>query len=198
MIFSKETFGESHPSEFFNPVADLLHVGYPKEKIEVILILRDPRQTMASWKRMWGAAEIDNLKKAFLVTEEVRQLCFNLQIPCSVMVHEAIRDNPAETVISRLFHRLRLCNGADCYINWQDAPKFGDNDPQNSHLLFYDSPPEKFIEGVRYRGSYQFQELQVAEADEAECVACPELFEVYDRFRVLCEKDLDINIKPLV
>jgi hypothetical protein len=198
IIFSKETFGESHPSEFFNPVTDLLQVGYPREKIQTILILRDPRQTFASWKRMWGTADINNLKEAFLVTEEVRQACSDLQIPCSVMVHEAIRDNSAETVILRLFQKLGLRDGLDCHIDWQNAPKFGDKDPQNSHLLFYDSPPEKFIEGVRDRGSYQFQELQVAEADVAECVSCFELFEVYDRFRVLCEKDLDIKIGSLV
>lgn len=197
IIFSKETFGESHSSEFFNPIDDLLEIGYPKEKIDVILILRDPRQTFASWKRMWGEAKIENLKKAFLLTDEVRRLCSALQISHSVIVHEIIRDNSSETVVSKLFCRLGLCNSAGNLVYWQNAPRFGDNDPRNSHLLFYDSPPEEFIEGVRDRGSYQFQELQVAQEDEAECESCSELFEVYDIFRVLCEKDFNMTIKPL-
>lgn len=197
IIFSKETFGESHFSEFFNPIDDLLMIGYPREKIEVILILRDPRQTFASWKRMWGEAKIENLKKAFILTDEVRQSCSVSQIPYSVLVHEAIKDNRPEEVVSKLFCRLGLYDSSVSLIDWQDTPRFGDNDPQNSHLLFYDSPPEKFIEGVRNRRSYLFQELQVAQQDNAECEACSDLFEVYDLFRVLCEKNLNIAIRPL-
>ena len=29
VIFSKETFGAIHCSEFFNPISDLLNIGYP-------------------------------------------------------------------------------------------------------------------------------------------------------------------------
>ncbi|MFZ2975019.1 MAG: hypothetical protein WA055_00110 [Candidatus Moraniibacteriota bacterium] len=198
IIFSKETFGESHPSEFFNPIDDLLKIGYPKDKMEVVFILRDPRQTFASWKRMWEEkATIENLKKSFLLTDEVRRSCCDSQIPHSIMVHEAIRDNCPKTIVSKLFQKLNLHDYTNNFTDWQKSPKFGDSDPQNSHLFFYDSPPEKFIEGVRDRGSYLFQELPVNLKDKTECETCPDLFEVYDLFRKLCEKDLDIHINPL-
>lgn len=197
VIFSKETFGERDPSEFFDPVSDLLNVGYPAGKIEVILILRDPRQTLTSWKRMWNDVEVGNLKKAFLLTEDIRQLCISSGIHHSVMVHEAIRDNRSEVVAARLFHKLGLVDSAGRFIDWQEAPRFGDQDPGNDHLKFYDAPPEKFIDGVRNRGGYKYEDLSVPEQNVIECQAHPELFATYELFRGLCEYNLDVTINPL-
>ncbi len=198
VIFSKETLGESDPSEFFDPVSDLLDVGYPQDKIEVVLILRDPRQTLTSWKRMWPAAQVQKLREAFLLTDDIWRSCLSLEVRHSVMVHEAIRDNPPETVATRLFHRLELIDSTGHISDWREAPRFGDQDPRNSHLKFYDSPPETFIDGVRNRGGYKYEDLPVPEQDATECQGYPELFTLYESFRRECEHDLDITIKPLV
>ncbi|MFH1089860.1 MAG: hypothetical protein V1716_05575 [Candidatus Uhrbacteria bacterium] len=198
VIFSKETLGESDPSEFFDPVSDLLDVGYPREKIEVILILRDPRQTLTSWKRMWPAAQVQKLREAFLLTDTIRRSCLSLGVKHSVMVHEAIRDNPPETVASRLFHRLGLIDSTGHISDWRGTPQFGDQDPRNSHLKFYDSPPEVFIDGVRNRGGYKYEDLPIPEQNATECRAYPELFALYEAFRGMCELDLGVTIRPLV
>lgn len=191
IIHSKETFGEKEESEFFNPVEIFLDLGYPAEKLKVIVMLRDPAQILTSWERLYGeSVERTNLARAFFLTDRVKTFCKDKGIEIIPYVHEAIKYNHPKLVISRLFQKLGLAF-SDELINWGGKPKFGDKNPNISHLHFYDSPPEGFIEGVREWGGYTYRRYNITSSK-----AIPhEMHQIYESFRKECSSFLNLKIQ---
>ncbi|MFH1030266.1 MAG: sulfotransferase domain-containing protein [bacterium] len=190
IIHSKETFGEKEESEFFNPVEIFLDLGYPAEKLKVIVMLRDPAQILTSWERLYGeSTKVINLEKAFNLTGEVRKFCQTHGIINIPYVHEIIKDNAPAIVVHQLFQRLGLRSN-DCLTHWTDSPKFGDNNPGNSHLHFYDSPPEKFIEGVREWGGYIYRHYNSSPLNSIPS----KMYQIYELFLQKCESFLNLHI----
>lgn len=190
IIHSKETFGEKEESEFFNPVEILLDLGYPAEKLKVIVMLRDPAQILTSWERLYGeSVKRENLARAFSLTDKVRTFCKSNGIKTIPYVHEAIKYNHPRLVASRLFKKLELAF-SDNFVNWQEKPKFGDKNRSNSHLHFYDSPPEKFIEGVRDWGGYTYRRYNITSSNHLPT----EMHQIYESFRKECSLSLNLQI----
>ncbi len=187
---SKETFGEKEESEFFNPVKILLDLAYPAEKLKVIVMLRDPAQILTSWERLYGeSVKRENLARAFFLTDKVRTFCKSKNIKVIPYVHEAIKYNNPRLVVSRLFQKLGLAFSNDL-VNWQEKPKFGDENPSNSHLHFYDSPPENFIEGVREWGGYTYRRYNITSSRDIP----NEMHKIYESFRSECSLHLNLKI----
>ncbi len=187
---SKETFGEREESEFFNPVEILLNLSYPAEKLKVIVMLRDPAQILTSWERLYGeSVERENLARAFFLTDKVRTFCKDKGIEIIPYVHEAIQYNHPRLVVFRLFQKLGL-TFLDDFVNWKERPKFGDENPNNNHLHFYDSPPEKFIEGVREWGGYTYRRYNITSSRGLPA----EVHQIYEAFRKECSSFLNLQI----
>ncbi|MEA2088863.1 MAG: hypothetical protein U9O55_03435 [Patescibacteria group bacterium] len=194
IIHSKETFGLKDKAEFFNPAEILLNLGYPPERLIVIGMLRNPMQTFISWKRLYGESmKEENLLRAFLLTDAIRKFCHKCGIQMIFYVHEAIRNNKPEVVISSLFQKLGINSSSSHLVDWRESPKFGDKDPRNRHLCFYDSPPKKFIEGVRDWGGYQYRNHPVPGTNHLP----QDMFKIYELFQKKCETFLNLKIKIL-
>lgn len=192
IVHSKETFGEKEEAEFFNPVEILLNLGYPAEKLKVIVMLRDPAQILTSWERLYGeSVKKENLARAFFLTDKVSTFCKNNDIKVIPYVHEAIKYNHPRLVVLRLFQILGINNFSDNLVNWQESPKFGDKNSSNSHLHFYDSPPEKFIEGVREWGGYTYRRYNITSSNPLPA----EIHQIYESFRKECSLFLNLKIR---
>ena len=193
-ILTKETMGAKHDSEYFNPIEILVDLGYPPDLILPILMVRDPAQTFSSWQELWGDFSGNRFIQAYHQMMLIRHYCDQHGIRYLSFVHESIRANPADLVTGQVFKFCQVEHSPREVIDWHQAPKFGDDDPGNAHLYFYDEPPEKFIAGVRNWGGYTFRERPVSDEALAFVAANDGLSLVYSTFAGHCERDLSITI----
>ena len=200
VVVTKETIGSNTPAEFFDPVKILLNFGYPKERLVLIPIVRDPRKTLASWKEMWESADLQKFTKSYELTLKIKKNAERIGIKTIPYVHEAIRDQNPSVVIQRLFNRIGLHrNVSKDVIDWHGDAKFGEEDPKNSRLKFYDVPPERFIKEVKNWGSYQYREephLRLSLSDAKFLENSKKLKNIYEEFRQDCQNSLGLKIKP--
>ena len=128
--------------------------------------------------------------KAFSLTDSIKKFCYKRGINIISYVHEAIKNNRPEMVMSSLFKKLEINNFSKCYVVWRQSPKFGDKDSLNRHLCFYGLPPKKFIAGVRNWGEYQYQSHPISRANNLS----QNVFKIYESFREECEASLGLKI----
>jgi len=193
IVVCKETFGAKNESEYFDPVEILLKAGYPKEKLFLITIVREPAETLTSWTWMWEEVLIDGFIRAYRQTDEVRRNALRLGIRTISYAHEAIRDNRADLVVAKLFNKVfgkgKMKTGL---INWERGPNF-DSDKR---VKFFDEPPERFVHAVKTWGSYEYRpikpELTVEQERRLEAEG---IFKIYGDLVRTCESDLEIKIQ---
>jgi hypothetical protein len=194
---TKETLGPDLPSEFFDPLDVLLALDYPKPKIHLIPIVRLPQPTLASWIRLYGEdrVTITHFRTAYKMTHRIKERALKQGIAVTPYVHEALRDNPSEKVIARIFRRLNIASSfSPQTVSWIE----GDNFQQDDDVVFFDSPPFRFIEGVQTWGGYRYREeadLNLTTRRQEELFHSPELNDLYEEFRRECEQTLGLPIK---
>ena len=105
-IVSKETYGAKTESEYFDPVNILIKAGYPKERIHLIAMMREPASTLTSWSWMWDEVLIEGFIRSYNQTDAVLKNARSLGISTTSYVHEVIRDNSSVLVIEKLFNRI--------------------------------------------------------------------------------------------
>lgn len=193
VVLAKETFGVMTESEFFDPIDILVNAGYPKEKISLIAIMREPERTLTSWTWMWDKVPAKGFIRAYQDTLSMVYGAEKMGISTTHYVHEAIKDNNPEIVVDRLFDRTlpRGLNSRASSVNWA----IGDNFDSLNEVKFFDEPPERFIHAVKTWGSYQYREL-VPDLTEKqkEYLSMNKVYEIYNLFRSRCQNDLDIQI----
>ena len=188
-ILSKETIGPNEECEFFNPVRILVELGYPREQILPLLIVRDPHQNLASWRDLWNKADLENFVRAYRKMEEIADYCGAQGISFINFVHDCIKDHPVEVIVRELFRKCDIATEAKEVVNWVSAPRFGPDQPGNPHVIFYDRPPEKFIHEVSDRGAYVYKERHITEAVREFVARHPAVTEIYNDFRHRCGRD---------
>lgn len=189
---TKETIGVDTPADFFDPVQILLDLGYPKEKLVLIPIIRDPRQTYVSWKCLWGKADLQKFIQSYELILQIKNKAEHIGIKTIPYVHEVIRDNSVGAVVTKLFQELSLSiNQRNTTDGWGAFKNGGD------HLRFYDDPPERFIAEIQRREAYEYQDRLFAEDDARLIANNPILSEIYDSFRKACEKALGFDTKAI-
>lgn len=182
-ILSKETIGANEECEFFNPIKVLVNLGYPKDRILPVLIIREPHQNLASWYDLWEGVDSQNFVLAFRKMMEIVDFCNSQRIPFVSFVHDVIKTNSVNDVIADLFKRCGISADPQDVTNWTSAPKFGPGEVGNPHVFFYDRPPDKFIREVSGRGGYVYKERQVS-GDVKKFIA--EHGELLDIFNTFC------------
>ena len=178
----KETFGPHGQSEYFEPLEILLGMGYPKEKLAVIPILREPAQVFCSWKVKFGVAEIKKLVQAYELTRQVKEKAEAGGISVFPYVHEAIRDNQPSAVLAMLFERLGL---PIHQLSMTLSASWG-SFKGSENVFFYDDPPPRFLEGIKERGKYEYKDRAVSQDDIELVESVPRLKEIYDSFYREC------------
>jgi hypothetical protein len=192
-VATKETFGIKTESEYFDPIDILVKAGYPKDKISLIAIMREPERTLTSWTWMWEEVLIDGFARAYMDTYGMVRRAEERGVSTTCYVHEAIRDNDPLLVVGRLFGRvLPVEVGADnSSVDWTGGQNFDDS----KQVRFFDEPPERFVYAVKTWGGYQYRELIPDLADEQKAyLANRGIYEIYDRFRQRCQQDLGIKV----
>lgn len=197
---AKETLGARTEAEFFDPVKILLGIGYPKEKLILIPIIRDPRKTLASWRNMWEDLNLEKFIQSYKLISEIKKEAENAGIKTIPYVHEVIRDQSSDVVIQKLFKELGLkINISKDVIDWTNGSKFGEENSEKSHLKFYDEPPYKFVKEVKEWGAYQYREepnLRLSPEDAVFLNNNRITENIYEEFRQECQNCLNLEIKP--
>ncbi len=199
-VVSKETLGPKTPAEFFNPIQILLEAVYPKDKLSFVPIIRDPRKTLPSWRQMWNLVDQKSFLETYKLTLKIKKYAESNGIKTIPYVHEVIRDQNPDDVMSALFSKLNLQEKLSQNLSrWGIDYQFAKKDSADSHCKFYDVPPERFIKDVREWGGYQFKEepeLFLSQEDTLFLKNRQELKKIYEIFRQECQKSLDLNIQP--
>jgi hypothetical protein len=163
-IFIKETIGPYTRIETeFNPFDLVQAVGYPVEKLRLMLVARDPLQTWASWQSLWGKkTRFELFLAAFERVESIRQQIKAAGLPLVHFIYESVRDYGAETAIRNMFMQLGLPFISQAVRGWFDLPPFG----REGSNIFYPQEPEAFwVENIHEK---------VETADGLEYFARPE------------------------
>lgn len=193
LILSKETFGIATESEYFDPVDILMRAGYPKDKISLIAIMREPDRTLTSWNWMWEEVLMAGFVRAYRDTLKMTRSAEEESVKTVYYVHEAIRDNDPYLVVSNLMGRVvptavDLNRGS---VDWS----YGNNFDQAEEVRFFDEPPERFVAAVKTWGGYQYKELIPDLTDEQKNLLIHHgVYDIYELFRTRCESDLGIGI----
>ncbi len=184
---AKETLGVKTEAEFFDPLDILLNLGYPKQRLVLIPILRDPRQTLASWKEKWGHVEFQKFVLAHELTLEIMEKAEKNGVLTIPYVHEMIRDKNPEVVAQKLFEKIGLVkrqSSKRAKARWKDLK-------ENKNVFLYDSPPDKFIDGIKERGKHEYRYRVFSARDEKLVESFPRLDVIYEIFYKLCQNCLD-------
>lgn len=191
VVFSKETLGAKTEAEFFDPVAELLKVGYPAKKIHLIGTCREPRATLGSWVQMWGNVPMSGFVESYKLIEKIMKRSQKLGVRTTHYVQEAIGTNNPDLVLDRLFKRSSLKAGGHA-ADWKGGAVFGQDD---SKAVFFDRPPDRFVAGVKESQSYHFK-LLISQLTAGQDAALRKegIYEIYSRFAKKCEEDLGITI----
>jgi hypothetical protein len=141
-IFVKETIGPYTRIETeFNPFDAVRTIGYPLEKLRLILVARDPLQTWSSWQSLWGEkTNLEIFLAAFERVEAIRQQIEAAGLPLVYFVYESVRDYGAEAAIRNMFTQLGLSFTTQAVRGWFDLPPFG----RDGSNIFYPDEPEAF------------------------------------------------------
>lgn len=194
-ILSKETLGANEDCEFFNPIRVLVELGYPRERILPVLIVREPHQNIASWHDLWRGVDPTNFIIACRKMKEIADYCNSQRIRHISFVHDLIRDNPVDDVVRRLLEKCGIPARVQDVINWISAPKFGPEEVGNPHLFFYDKPPEVFIGEVSGRGGYVYKKRPVSEDVQKFVAQHGEISDIYDDFCRRCEREFGVRVR---
>lgn len=199
MAVVKETLGAITEAEFFDPIEILLNIGYPREKLVLIAMVRNPYKTLSSWREMWTNLDLSNFERSYQNIFDIKNRARNKDIKTIAFVHEATRDNTPNSVVQKMFAKIDFYKKTGKkVINWTDESKFGEDNSNKSKLKFYDAPPEKFIKEVKNWGEYKYRDepyLKLFQSDADFIVKNKNLKRIYEDFRLGCEKDLELKIR---
>lgn len=194
----KETLGANTEAEFFNPVEILLDLGYPKEKLVLIPMVRNPEKTLASWREMWSNLDVSQFVRSYKLILDIKKHAEALGIGTIPFVHEATQKNSPEAVIKGLFDKVGLEKRLSKDItNWQAGPKFNEENVKTSRLKFFDVPPDQFIKEVKNWGEYKYREepyLKLSQSDAYFLSKGRTTEKIYEEFRRGCEGSLGIKV----
>lgn len=208
-LLMRETLGPYTLTEAaFDPLAVLLKAGVPREKLHLILMVREPLSTLASWQEHFsfkraGEILVNNCIEAYRTTRRIQQEARSGGLSVLHYVYEALRDNDPASVNEKLFSRLGM-KLVYKDLNWQTLAPFASTDEHES------IPTEPAF--------YAMQGLQTVRSREAEAsgltfAAKPinaidravalrdvagmseaEIPEIYETFRKYTENDLSVSI----
>lgn len=141
-VFVKETIGPYTRIETaFNPFDVVQAIGYPLEKLRLMLVARDPLQTWSSWHSLWGEkTNLEIFLAAFKQVEVIRQQIKAAGLPLVHFIYESVRDYGAEAAISNMFSQLGIPFTRQAVTGWFDLPPFG----REGSNVFYPQEPEAF------------------------------------------------------
>ncbi len=207
-LFIKETLGPYTPEEsLLNPLDVLLRAGVPKEKIRLIIMLREPLSTLASWQEIFSVNRdpevlLSNFILAYKTVSQIRKEAMHLGIPVTSYVYEALRDNNPSLVIASIFSRLAIRFASISIEGWQGLSPYG---TPESNITTPSEPMIYILRNLRDQeeGASRLQFYPKATESIDRFVATQDIAllinggitEMYEKNRKACEDDLQVVVR---
>ncbi|MCA1500637.1 sulfotransferase family protein [Bradyrhizobium sp. NBAIM14] len=198
-IFSKETIGPYVLAEsLFNPLKLLIEAGYPRHRLHLIMLDREPASSLASWlDKLISRAPEDVLLRHYVVAAlsaaQVASYAQRQGVAVTHYVYELSKE--AVSSVRVLFERIGLSGSfnENAVTSWREP---GDSHANNARVIF---PSEATIYKVpnlhTSDSAYRYQRRATASLSEAQREAL-ERCGVNDAYRVAvaaCVRDLGLN-----
>ncbi len=209
-LLMRETIGPYTLTESsFDPVAVLLRAGVPREKLHVILMIREPLSTLTSWQEFFLSKRdpeilASNFIHAYRTMQLIRQEAQASGLHVLHYVYETLRDHDPALVNEQLFSRLGM-EISYRNIDWTRLAPFASTD---EHVSIPTDPAVYALpqfQGLRERESdtstLQYAAKSITAIDRAvtsQQVASmldAGIPEIYEELRKACEADLHISVK---
>ncbi len=141
-IFIKETLGPYTEQEaLINPLEALLLAGVPIEKIDLVLMARDPYTCLTAWIEQFSfhtPAEnlINNAVLAYQNLLNIESLAQNKGIRTSYFYYESLKDYQSNQVIFKTLNQMQVEPGSQVFSDWKTLPHAGT--PESNIVLPYE------------------------------------------------------------
>ncbi len=201
-VYLKETLGPYTEIEAkFNPLDILLKLGFPPEKLQLVIIGRAPLDTWASWDSWWReVTAVEHFISAYETTEQIRLQAQEHGLPVTTFVYEVLRDCGSEKAVQTLFKRLGIPYTSLAVAGWRGLPAFGASD---SNVILPEEPPAFFVPDLHtlveqanelsyYSRGGDFSSLEPHKLEKIQRSTVPA---IYKKWRAACEQDLGLKIK---
>lgn len=198
-IFSKETVGPYVLAEsLFNPLQLLVDAGYPRDRMHLIALDREPASSLASWlDKLISRASADTLTTNYIVAAlnaaRVASYAQQQDIPVTHYVYEVSKDAVASVRV--LFDRLGLTGSftENAVTSW---PAPGQAQVNNARVIF---PSESAIYKVpnlhTSDSAYRYQQRVTTSLNEAQLDLLERcgVNDIYRASVAACVRDLCIS-----
>ncbi|MGX1167490.1 hypothetical protein AB7M16_003756 [Bradyrhizobium sp. USDA 372] len=198
-IFSKETTGPYVLAEsLFNPLQLLIEAGYPRHRLHLIMLDREPASSLASWlDKLISRAPADVLLRHYVVAAlsaaRVSSYAERQGVPVTHYVYEVSKE--ALSSVRVLFDRLGLSGSftENAVTSWREP---GQMEANNARVIF---PSEAAIYKVpnlhTSDSAYRYQRRATASLSEAQLETLERcgVNESYRTSVAACVRDLGLN-----
>ncbi len=216
LFYMKDTIGPYTQKESeYNPLKVFEKMGYPKDKLFVNFLYRNPLDVFSSWVDKWG--EIiprDSLLTNFIIAsntlKDIHKDIESSGIPYASMVYESIRDNAPLAVADSLFMQInkayegsegiRIAATENTTENWERLDREGwhPDQPRVYELPHVDS---RVHQEARTKTSWSYRNKTTDELtkflhpDEVIKIESEGIFDIYDYFRDDTQRTLGLSVE---
>jgi hypothetical protein len=198
-IYSKEMAGPYLIAEtVFNPLRCLVEAGYPSERIQLLVLDRNPYKSLASWLLKWSdkrpvEALVDNFVLASLNMSRMKRYANSRGILITHFVYEASRK--PEMAIQALFKRLGLSSyyRPGVVDNWDEVGALAS---EKSRIIFPNEPPVYVVPGLHgseRRYLYKERDSSSLTDGQREVIRRAGLPELYEESVQACILELQLS-----
>jgi hypothetical protein len=209
-IFIKETLGPySHAESTFNPLEVLLQAGYPKDKVTLLIEMREPLSTLTSWieadlsLRENRTALFANFITAYKTIPQILQQAQESEVQFVPYLYEVQRDTDPANAAAELFSSLQLVYTDSVVTGWDHLPQFGTAESRIFYPLepsLYHNDSQHDVAATSKRLGYTKKDVQSIDdtllPSEVAIIEQEGMPVIYERMRELVANVLGIQIQP--
>ena len=203
-LFLKETLGPYTLTEaHFNPLELLLKVGFPADRLHILIVGRQPLHTWASWLAWWpGNTSLEIFIRAYQQAELIRQQAQKVSLPVTTFVYDAFKANAPMQVVEQLFKRLAIPFTPLTVTHWDRLPALGE---AGSYVVFPEEPPafdvpqlhDKVGEAAALHYFSRAQEVHQLSREDVAKIKASNLCQIYNQWQAACQKELNITCQEV-
>jgi hypothetical protein len=170
-VFIKDVAGPYLLAEcLYIPLQLLIEAGYPRGKLHLVVLDREPANSLASWLSKWSdRVPEDRLVRNYIIAalnvNRVKSYARRQGVPVTHYVYEASKD--ALPSVRALFRRLglsaRFSEGA--VTDWHET---GELQSESARIIYPEEPKVYFVPGLHGSGTgYRYRHRDTAAVSEA-------------------------------
>lgn len=196
-LFLKETLGPFTLIESqFNPLATLLAAGFPKHKLKVLILGRNPTSVWASWVHYWKhKTHVEFFIETYKTVESINRLAMQEGIDCVRLNYDCFADAQPDAIFAKLFEKLGLDQFSLSLSGWDKHPIFG---TEQSNIVLPKEPIAFVTPGIHDAVeqascfSYHPKPVDISQLDVEDLakINTSEVFEIYQHWQQQCNADL--------